>query len=183
MMMNEEIRLGQCWMVRLSKRDLCVRLESHTPDGGWTARVMSHGRMVTIKNASQLLQRCDKVRIYTIAETTKPNRRSHAVPPPRNEPMLKKAELKKEKVIVKAAIPLEQSAPLSLLDAAAMVLRESQSALSTREIIALVVERGLWKPTGATPWATLNAELNRNIKTLGTQSRFRKIGRGAYVLR
>jgi len=48
-MNNEEIRLGQCWMVRLSKRDLCVRLESLSPDGGWIARTMSHGRKVKIK--------------------------------------------------------------------------------------------------------------------------------------
>jgi hypothetical protein len=72
---------------------------------------------------------------------------------------------------------------LSLLDATAVVLRKSPTPLSTREIVALVVERKLWKPTGATPWATLNAALNRDIQTNGTQSRFKKKERGKYSLR
>jgi len=177
-MNNEEIRLGQCWMVRLSKRDLCVRLESHSPDGGWIARVMSHGRKVKIKCATQLIQRYDKDKIYTVAETTIPNRRSRAVPPPM-EPR-KPVSMGKKTIAEPDQEPL---APLSLIDAAAIVLRESKTPLSTREIIALIVKRKLWKPTGVTPWGTLSAALNRDIAANGTQSRFRKKDRGKYALR
>jgi len=177
-MTQEEIRLGQCWMARLSKRELCVRLESRSPDGGWVARVMSHGRKVKIKSATQLIQRCDKVRVYTVAEATTPNRRSHAVPPS-VEPRRRKPVSRVEK---KAAEPVPL-VPLSLLDAAAVVLRKSKTALSTREIIALVVERKLWEPTGTTPWGSLSAALNREIQANGTQSRFRKRERGKYALR
>jgi hypothetical protein len=176
--MNETIRLGECWMVRLTKRDLCVRLESRTADGGWIARVMSHGRKITIKNATQLLQRCDKVRIYTVAEETTPNRRSHSTQPPENA---RKPITKANKTVV--ASVREPLAPMPLLDAAAVVLRESKTPLSTREIVALIVERKLWKPTGTTPWQTLNAALNRDIVTNGTQSRFKKKDRGKYALR
>ena len=158
-MMNEEVRLGQWWRVRLTKRDLCVRLESRRPDGGWIARVMSHGRKVTIKSAAQLLERCDK---NTVAES---RYRSQAVS-------------QEDKVAVQ-----EPLAFLSLLDAAAVVLLESKVALTTREIIALVVERRLWKSTGATPWATLNAALNRDIQANGMQSRFIKTERGKFALR
>ena len=161
-------RLGQCWMVRLAKRDLCVRLESHNPDGGWIARVMSHGRKVTIKNATQLIQRCDRNKVYSVAESMKPNRRSRAVPPPVG-PKTRKPTLKVNKVVEPVREPL---APLSLLDAAAVVLRESKMALSTREIIEIVVAQGLWESTGATPWATLNAALNRDIQANGAESRF-----------
>jgi len=162
----------------LSKRDLCVRLESLSPDGGWIARVMSHGRKVKIKCATQLIQRCDKVRIYTLAEASTPNRRSHAVPPPME------ARKPKPKTNKTFAEPVQEPpASLSLLDAAAIVLRESKTALSTREIIALIVERKLWKPTGSTSWATLNAALNRDIAANGTQSRFRKKDRGKYIVR
>jgi len=178
--MKEEIRLGQCWMVRLAKRDLCVRLESHNPDGGWIARVMSHGRKVTIKNVAQLIQRCDKVTIHTVAETTKPNRRSRAVPPPVG-PKARKPISKMNKVVAEPV--REPLGPLSLLDAAAVVLRESRAALSTREIIAMVVERNLWEPAGSTPWATLNAALNRDIAANGAESRFSKKERGKYSLR
>ena len=176
--MNETIRLGECWMARLTKRDLCVRLESRTTDGGWIARVMSHGRKVIIKSATQLLQRCDKVRIYTVAGETTPNRRSHAIPPPVKS---RKPVLKANKAVV--ASIREPLASMSLLDAAAVVLRESKTALSTREIIALIVERKLWKPTGATPWQSLSAALNRDIVANGTQSRFKKKDRGKYALR
>ena len=177
-MTQEEIRLGQCWMVRLSKRDLCVRLESRSPDGGWIARVMAHGRKVKIKCATQLLQRCDKVRIYTVAETATPNRRSRAVPPS-VEPRTRKPVPGRGKTVAEP-VPLVS---LSLLDAAAVVLRKSKTALSTREIIALVVERKLWEPTGTTPWGSLSAALNRDIQANGTQSRFKKAQRGKYVLR
>jgi len=62
-------------------------------------------------------------------------------------------------------------------------LRESRAALSTREIIALVVQRELWEPTGSTPWGSLSAALNRDIQANGTRSRFKKTGRGKYSLR
>ena len=181
--MKEEIQLGQCWMAKLSKCNLCVRLESCTPGGGWIARTMSHGRMVKIRSEAQLLYRCGKNEIYAVAEVTKPNRRSRATAPPKAEPIPRKSLPKKEKMIVEAVIPSESLVALSLLDAAAMVLRESQSALSTREIIALVVEHKLWAPTGATPWATLNAALNREIQENGMMSRFQKKERGLYSLR
>ena len=181
--MKEEIRLGQCWMAQLSKRDLCVRLESRNPGGGWIARAMSHGRMVKIRSEAQLLYRCGKNEIHAVAETTKPNRRSLAVSPPKAESVPRKPLPKKEKVIVETVIPPKSLSALSLLDAAAMVLQESQSALSTREIIALVVERKLWVPTGATPWGTLNAALNREIQENGMLSRFQKKERGKYSLR
>jgi hypothetical protein len=129
---------------------------------------------VVIKSATQLLQRCDKVGIYTVAETTMPNRRSRAVPPPVRQ-VARKNVLK--------AVGREPSAPSSLLDATAVVVRTSTTALSTREIIALIIERKLWKPTGATPWQTLSAALNRDIAANGTQSRFKKKTRGKYALR
>ncbi len=181
--MKKEIQLGQCWMAQLSKRALCVRLESRDQGGDWTARVMSHGRKVKIKNASQLLHRCDRDEIHTVAEKTKPNRRSQAAPPPKAEPAPRKPLPKKEKVVVEATNTPEPLASMSLLDAAAVVLQESQSALSTREIIVLVVERKLWEPSGSTPWATLNAALNREIQENGMMSRFQKKERGKYSLR
>jgi len=144
---------------------------------------MSHGRMVKIRSEAQLLYRCDKNEIYAVAEKTKPHRRSRAVPPPKAEPVPRKSLPKKEKVIVEKEIPQKPLSALSLLDAAAVVLQESQSALSTREIIALVVKRKLWEPTGATPWGTLSAALNREIQENGMMSRFQKKERGQYSLR
>ena len=171
--MPHDIRLGQCFYARFATRDLVVRIDDFAPGGGWTARSLTHGRKVLIKSVDQILYRCDENGLQTVADETIPNRRSKAVPPVRKEPPV---------VLPPVLIP-QPIGPLPLLDAAAFVLRESRTALSTREIIALVIERNLWEPSGSTPWATLNAALNRDLQTNGTQSRFKKKNRGKYTLR
>jgi len=171
--MPDAIRLGQCFYARFTKSDLVVRIDDTAPGGGWVARSLTHGRKVLIKSVDQILYRCDENGIQTVADETIPNRRSKASPPVKNEP---------QSVLPPVFLPLPIG-PLPLLEAAAFVLRESRTGLSTREIIALVVERGLWEPTGATPWATLSAALNRDLQAYGTQSRFAKNERGKYVLR
>ena len=171
--MPDAIRLGQCFYARFATRDLVVRIDDTAPGGGWVARSLTHGRKVLIKSDDQILYRCDENGIQTVADETVPNRRSKAVPPVKREPK-----------IVSFPVPLPQpTGPLPLLDAAAFVLRESRAALSTREIVALVIERGLWEPTGTTPWGSLSAALNRDIQANGTRSRFKKSGRGLYSLR
>lgn len=176
-MTNDDIRPGQCWMARLTKSDLCVRLESRTPNGGWIARTMLHGRKIKIENEIALLRRCDTVKNYAAADATKRYRR---VPPP-VEPTPGKSVTKREKTVAETI--QEPLVLLPLLEAAAVVLQESTTALTTREIIALVIEKKLWQPSGKTPWATLSAALNRDMQSKGTQSRFKKRERGRYALR
>ena len=171
--MPHDIRLGQCFYVRCATRDLVVRIDDFAPGGGWTARSLTHGRKVFVKSIDQILYRCDENGLQTIADETTPNRRSKALPP-----------IKKEPQVVPLPVLMPQlTGPLPLLDAAAFVLRETKSALSTREIIEIVVSRGLWESTGSTPWQTLSAALNRDIATNGTQSRFQKKERGKFSIR
>lgn len=55
---------------------------------------------------------------------------------------------------------------LSLLKAAAQVLKESGTAMNTKEILAKVQEQGLWSPkAGKTPENTLYAAILREINT------------------
>ena len=171
--MPDDIRLGQCFYARFTKRDHLVRIEENAPGGGWIARSLSHGRQLFIKNIDQILYRCDENGLQAVADETIPNRRSKAVPP----------EKKEACIVSLPVLPPQPTGPLPLLDAAAFVLRESKTALSTREIIDLVVKRKLWKPTGTTPWATLNAALNRDLQTNAARSRFKKSKRGKYALR
>ncbi len=185
--MQMRIRVGQCWTVRFTKQDIAIRLEEERQDGGWIARVLSHGRKVVVKSESQLLFRCDENGIQTIADGTIPNRRSKALPPERKEPTLLQERPSMYSSTGRSEAdchipPVAARAPLPLLDAAAMVLRESRKSLSTREIVSLVIERNLWESTGSTPWATLNAALNRDIQTNGTWSRFQKKERGKFSL-
>ncbi len=72
---------------------------------------------------------------------------------------------------------------VGVLDAAATVLAESDRPLHAKEIIDLVVERGLWSSPGGgkTPEATLYAAMIREIAAKGDEARFRKVERGLFV--
>ena len=71
---------------------------------------------------------------------------------------------------------------LSLLNAALQVLKRSRTPLSTKEILAQVIEEGLWSPNGAkTPEQSLYSAFFREIKEKETP-RVRKSAarRGAF---
>ena len=71
---------------------------------------------------------------------------------------------------------------LSLLNAALLVLKRSRTPLNTKEILAQVVEEGLWSPNGAkTPEQSLYSAFFREIKEKETP-RVRKSAarRGAF---
>ena len=54
---------------------------------------------------------------------------------------------------------------LSLLNAALLVLKRSRTPLNTKEILAQVIEKGLWSPNGAkTPEQSLYSAFFREIK-------------------
>lgn len=171
--MLNEIRLGKCYRVQLTTREAVVRIEDYGSRESWVSRDLSHGRKVVVR-ASQIVCRCDENGIRAVADETIPNRRSKALPPDKKEPS-----------IIESSTPPPPVAhgPMSLLDAAALVLRGSRKPMSTREIVSLVIERKLWESTGATPWATLNAALNRDIAANGSKSRFVKKTRGKYGVR
>ena len=187
-MNDNEIRLGKCYLARLSKVEIPIRLERNHPDGGWIARSLEHGRQVRIKDVSQLLGIYDKAKVREIASETSPHRRSQITDPvrlpssltgengyrsivtvirPKREPVVKKV------ILVR----------FNLLDAAHKVLSERKKAMTTREIVAACVENGYWTSNAATPWQTLNAALNRDIAANGSLSRFVKKNRGLFSLR
>ena len=71
---------------------------------------------------------------------------------------------------------------LSLLNAALQVLKRSRTPLNTKEILAQVIEEGLWSPNGAkTPEQSLYSAFFREIKEKETP-RVRKsaVRRGAF---
>jgi hypothetical protein len=74
-------------------------------------------------------------------------------------------------------------AKLSALSAAARVLSETGQAMSCPELIQAMADKGYWtSPAGRTPSATLYAAIARELKTKGTDSRFRKAERGKFIL-
>ena len=124
--MPNRIRPGQLYLARLTKNELVIRIEEVLPQGGWIARVLSHGRKVRIKEESQIIRACDENGIEWVADATVPNRRSTALPP---EPQANTAILPKEPLVQNAcatvAIPIippmvYPTAPCTLLDATAI---------------------------------------------------------------
>jgi len=68
---------------------------------------------------------------------------------------------------------------VSALDAAAQVLQTSGVAMNSKEMIAALLEQGLWtSPNGKTPHATLYSAILREIGHKGEAARFRKGERG-----
>lgn len=83
-----------------------------------------------------------------------------------------KTETKTE---AKTSAPEAPAKKLSLLSAAAQVLKESDEPLNCKRMIALAKEKSLWSPgSGKTPEQTLYSAIAREIKDKGEDSRFRK---------
>jgi hypothetical protein len=73
--------------------------------------------------------------------------------------------------------------PMSWREAIEKVLREADRPLHYAEISEQVLSRGYYKTDGATPDATVNAQITTSIKHEGEKSPFAKVGRGTYTLR
>jgi hypothetical protein len=69
---------------------------------------------------------------------------------------------------------------LSMLDAAAKVLKEAKEPLCCKDICRAIFEKKLAESSGRTPHATISAAMGREIKTLGKNSRFRRADRGRF---
>jgi len=68
------------------------------------------------------------------------------------------------------------------LDAAAKVLAEAGEPMSCKAIVERMLAQGLWQTKGKTPAATIYAAIIREIAAKGDKARFRKVGRGQFVL-
>jgi hypothetical protein len=77
--------------------------------------------------------------------------------------------------------PASPKSRLSMLDAAAEILKGASYPMSAKELIAAMEEAELWKsPAGKTPANSLSAALNRNA---GKENpRFQKTGKGLFTL-
>jgi hypothetical protein len=71
---------------------------------------------------------------------------------------------------------------MSCLDAAAKVLADAGTAMTTGEMIEAMDKANLWSsPNGRTPAATLYSAVLREINTKGTNARFVKTARGKFA--
>jgi hypothetical protein len=72
---------------------------------------------------------------------------------------------------------------MSWREAIQKVLQEVQGPLHYAEISEHVLSRGYYKTEGATPDATVNAQITSSIKHEGDKSPFVKVGKGIFALR
>ncbi len=63
------------------------------------------------------------------------------------------------------------------------VLRESKNPLHYEEITEQILSQGLKSTTGATPAATVNAQISSSIKHDGNDSQFIRVTKGTFALR
>ncbi len=84
-------------------------------------------------------------------------------------------QLDKEKKAAKA------TKKLSLLDAAAQVLKTKGEPMTTGAMVEAVVAKKLWTTTAPTPAATLYSAILRETKTKGKEARFKKTDRGLFA--
>ena len=71
----------------------------------------------------------------------------------------------------------------TVLNAAIKILSQAGEPLHYREITRRVLNAGLWRTSGKTPWATLGAQITTEIKRRQSESRFVRVARGTFALR
>ena len=82
------------------------------------------------------------------------------------------------------AKPAAKAPKMSALDAAAKVLAEAGTPMTTGEMIEAMAAKKYWSsPAGKTPAATLYAAMAREITTKGKESRFAKTERGKFAIK
>ena len=101
-------------------------------------------------------------------------------------PVPETAPAKPAKAVAKTPAPAKAAKPakarkLSALDAAAKVLSETGTPMTSGELIEAMSKKGYWSsPNGQTPGATLYAAMIREIGKKGKESRFAKSERGKF---
>jgi restriction system protein len=71
---------------------------------------------------------------------------------------------------------------MNSLEASYLVMKEAGQPLRAEEITKRIIEHGLWETAGKTPVATVEANLNTDIKEKGTSSRFLRVDKGTFTL-
>jgi len=177
------IKIGACYIARFPKNEMPIRIESREANGSWKARSLTHGRIVFVKNESQLIRECSGNDLAELAKTVVPNRRSkRQAPPPTHTLAIDTPQVARVRT-VKAKRQRIPEYSLNALDAAHCVLKEAKKPLSCQEIADRSAKKKLHRSDGATPQNTLNAAISRDISANGVKSRFIKTGRGLFAAR
>jgi hypothetical protein len=177
------IKIAQCYIARFTKVEMPVRIESLEVNGTWKARSLTHGRIVFVKNESQILRECSEQDLLELAKTVAPNRRSKKQQTTLTPQSPVETPVATRERKPKAKRPSVPEFTMTALDAAHRVLSESKKPLTSQEIVDQAFKKKYHRSSGATPSNTINAAILRVIKRDGEQARFVKAGRGMFTVR
>ena len=166
-MKEADVTIGKEYDIKVGKNISAVRI-TQTIDGGWGAVGLSTGKTLVIKSAERLLgphtpKANTTATLPPVATNNAAPSRPATTPKSTDTPPVKRA---------------------SALDAAARVLAESKEPMNCRQLIETMTAKDYWQPShaGKTPANTLHAAISKEIKVKGTDSRFKKAGRGQFAL-
>jgi len=170
-MKANEINVGETYLAKVTNSVVPVRIDRENPHGGWDATNLATNKPVRIKSAQRLrgpANRKPEAKDVTLASAAKPKATKEAMP---------------AKVAKTATKREPKAGKLSALDAAAKVLAETATPMTTGEMIEAMGAKGYWtSPGGKTPAATLYSAILRELKVKGPASRFTKTERGKFAI-
>ncbi len=163
-MKKNEVQIHAVYLVKVGSNLAQVEIVSEHPNGGWEGKSLKTGKAIRIKSSQRLRQ----LVAQPAAPAKQPRRNTNApTTADTGEPGATDGQRK----------------PLSLLNAAAIVLEACERPLSCREIIEKALDAEVWQPgAGKTPANTLYSSILREIKIKGSASRFVKAERGKFAL-
>ena len=185
--MKNNIEIGAVYKVKVTGRIVPVQIVAENPGGGWDGVNIATNKRVRIKTAARLRERmpdpkdlkANKVKASPKNADVRPsdvtftNAPQDATPTKQRDTAEPDAKAS-DKTVAK---------PLSLLNAAVIVLKACERPLSCKTIIEKAIDADIWHPkTGKTPANTLSAAIRREIKTKGDASRFQLVERGKFML-
>ncbi len=172
------IKVENSYLVKVGKNEIKIRVVRENSRGGWMVSSLAGGNTFLVKDPSRFL-RC----IETLPVTAQ----TPAVAPVPSQPAVTVSVTAQPPAAVPVPalqIPVSALTPsvkkLSMLDAAAEALKNSQIPVSCKEIIAAMESSGLWSPgKGLTPVNTLTAAIGVEIRRK-PNPRFRKTAPGLF---
>ena len=167
---KRKIEIGKIYSGKIGGSWLPVRIDKSLGHGRYEAAAMPSGKSVKISTENI---RGDGATIDAWKAARTPKEHDLPVPPPA-------AKAEKAKAAKKPGEKKERKP--SGLDAAATVLAEAGKPMNTADMVAKMLEKGLWKTGGKTPAATIYAAIIREIAVKGKDSRFKKTDRGMFEL-
>ena len=115
----------------------------------------------------------DRIPLTKLMAKPKPAKAKKAKPSPAPEP-------EPSAPVESPRVETHQAGKTSGLDAAYQVLRLAGQAMSVGDVVSKMLADGMWQTGGKTPAATIYSAIIREIKTKGSDSRFRKAARGQF---